>query len=173
MYAPRPFPACLAALVSGLAFLFPTQGAATNSERVSSAGAVCQPANGGATAMFRRANQYLAHIGTSDQYVVCPLAVEDYWGRPTDTIRISVATYAETAGGTIACSVHNGRFANGATVGASVARSHTFASAGEAFDLVWEQNSIDVVEGTGLVLTCKLSPGMRLGSIDHTYLVEP
>jgi hypothetical protein len=73
----------------------------------------------------------------------------------------------------LACPVQNGGFQDGAVFGSSVARSHTFSTACESCAMTWAQNPISVIgSARELVPTCRMRPGMRLGTIEHRYALS-
>lgn len=162
---PMPFAAAAALLAALLA-----PGDALALTRYASAGTVCHSANGGATAMFVRGPQSLAHVGTSDQYVLCDLT-QEFGTIAVGNSFLAIEASSTTAGRTITCTAQSGAHEQGVTTTyKSVARAHTFAAPGESTSLQWNEGDL---LATGpwqvLVLSCRLSPGVRIGTIRHVY----
>lgn len=137
--------------------------------RTLSAGAACQSANGGASAMFVRGAQYLSHVGASDQYVVClvPLDIATSAGQ-TVTTGLSLSLSGK-AGTTTTCVAHLGSWSASGNPAYTVARSRTFATDDEFAYLSFGADINDAYPGMALAITCRMTPGSRLGGIFHTY----
>jgi hypothetical protein len=74
-------------------------------------------------------------------------------------------------GGTVTCYAQTGSFSNREYVSQDV-HSFTAAAPGDYMQLTWVLPEINAVtNGTTLALTCRMSPGTRIGTIRHIYSI--
>jgi hypothetical protein len=160
---------CATAAIALVCATFAT-GDASALTRYTSAGTICHPANGGAAPMFVRQTQSLAHVGSSDQFVVCDLT-QEFGTSVVSNEFLAIEVNSTAAGRTVTCTVQIGFHEQGVTtLYRSVARTHAFTAPGESISLQWA--AADMIE-TGpwqvLMLSCRMAPGTRLGTIRHIY----
>ena len=159
------------AILLAAAWVVPAAAAPLVVDRSTSAGAACQAANGPASGMFRRGGQYLEHIGSNDQYVVCHLPVETNAPGYASTFFMSATVSLVKPSGSVSCVAQVGTFAEGTQqVASAVTRAHVFGGSGESSTLYWDAPDVPALYyNESLVLICRMSPGTRLGTIRHRY----
>ena len=160
----------LCALVVFVGALSASQPAAATHAHDTSAGGACHAANGAADGKFTYSNNYLTNIGTTDQYVICHLQMDDDDSVPlTHPVYLAVHTVAGATAGTITCVAQEGAFYTGAsnTIASSSARSATL-DVGLNSNLNWDTNLLTrpAIYYT-LTLNCKVPGGFKLGLIEY------
>ena len=136
--------------------------------RDSSAGAVCQAANGAVAAKFNRTLTYITNAGTTDAYVICHLPMDDASSTPDHVSRLTVEVTIPNAGGNVACVAQSGAYYQGANhIYASQAQSYTAAGPNESATIDWTVPMYRLNVFNVLTLNCKLPPGAKLGLIER------
>ena len=159
------------AVALAAAWALPAAAAPLVVDRSTSAGAACQAANGPASGMFRRGAQYLQHIGTNDQFVICHLPVETEAQGYASTFFVLATISVPSPGQTVSCVAQVGTFREGLTqVTSAVTRAYTYGGGGEDSLLYWAPGDVPNLHYLeSLVLICRMSPGTKLGMIRHRY----
>ena len=136
--------------------------------RDTSAGGACHAANGANAASFNFSNNYVTNTGTTTQYIICHLQMEDAFV-PVATEFFAVHVQSTQAGTRIvSCSAQTGSFFNGVNqVKSAQVQAYTFSGPGST-DLNWNESTMARVSPWFTVtLNCRMDPGTRVGLIEY------